>query len=144
MLIAAIIIIAVLGIAILLMVGVIYPDNVAETALDGGKKNLKTRIYKTDLETAEKTVKEIIPTLSTYGNNWRLVGETGEAEKGKVIKSEVPVVVFTDDFDVYLKQNGNEISIDAKSKSRIGKSDFGENARHINQLLNTLDEKFKE
>ena len=62
-------------------------------------------------------------------------------KKGKVIKAEVPVVVFTDDLEVYLKQNQDEVSIDVKSKSRIGRSDFGENARHVNQLLNVLDKK---
>ena len=38
----------------------------------------------------------------------------------------------------------SEVTIDAKSNSRVGRSDFGENARHVNQLLNALDEKFKE
>lgn len=125
------------------ILGRFYPDNIAETAPDGGKKNLKTRVYETDLETAGKTVIETIPTLSTYGKNWKFVGESESAEKGKIYKAEVPVVVFTDDLEVYLKQNGTEVSIDAKSNSRVGKSDFGENARHINQLLTALDEKLK-
>lgn len=143
MLIEAVIIFAVLAIAILVIGRVFYPDNIAETAPDGGKKNLKTRIYNSDLETAGKTVKEIIPTLSTYGGNWKLVGETDNTEKGKVIKAEVPVVIFADDLEVYIKEIGNEVSIDAKSNSRVGKSDFGENARHVNQLLKALDEKLK-
>lgn len=136
-----IVVVIIILLAGIFIVGRFYPDNIAETAPDGGKKNLKTRIYQTDLATAEKTVKEIIPTLSNYGSNWKLVGESENAEKGKVIKAEVPVVVFTDDLEVYLKQNQDEVSIDVKSKSRIGRSDFGENARHVNQLLNALDEK---
>ena len=136
-----IVIVIVVLLAAIFIVGRFYPDNIAETAPDGGRKNLKTRVYKTDFETAVKTVKEIIPTLSTYGGNWKIVGESENAEKGKIIKAEVPVVVFTDDLEVYLKQNQDEVSIDVKSKSRVGKSDFGENARHINQLLNALDEK---
>ena len=93
------------------------------------------------MATAERTVKEIIPTLSTYGGKWKIVGESSNAAKGKIIKAEVPVVVFTDDLEVYLKENRDEVAIDVKSKSRIGRSDFGENSRHVNQLLNALDEK---
>lgn len=125
------------------ILGRFYPDNIAETAPDGGKKNLKTRVYKTDLETAEKIVKDTIPTLSTWGGNWQIVGESETAEKGKIIKADVPVVVFTDDLEVYIRETGDGVAIDAKSNSRVGRSDFGENARHINQLFNALDEKFQ-
>jgi uncharacterized protein (DUF1499 family) len=140
MLIYFVIVIVVL-LAGIFILGRFYPDNIAETVPDGGRKNLKTRIYKTDFETAEKTVKEIIPTLSTWGGKWKLVGESETAEKGKIIKAEVPVVVFTDDLEVYIKQMPDGVSIDAKSNSRVGRSDFGENARHIRQFLKALDEK---
>lgn len=142
MLIYIVIVVVVLLIGIFI-IGRFYPNNIAETAPDGGSKVLKTRIYRTDLATAEKTVTEIIPTLSTYGGSWKIIGESENAKKGKVIKAEVPVVVFTDDLEVYIKQNGEGVSIDAKSNSRVGKSDFGENARHVNQLLNALDEKLQ-
>jgi uncharacterized protein (DUF1499 family) len=49
--------------------------------------------------------------------------------------------VITDDLEVYNKESGKEITIDAKSNSRVGRSDFGENARHIRQFLTALDEK---
>lgn len=136
-----IVIVIVILLAGIFILGRFYPDNIAETAPDGGKKNLKTRVYKTDPATAVETVKQTIPTLSTYGGNWKLVGESETAERGKIVKAEVPVVVFTDDLEVYIKQTPEGISIDAKSNSRVGRSDFGENARHINQLLNALDEK---
>ncbi len=126
------------------ILGRFYPDNIAETAPDGGKKNLKTRNYKTDSATAERTVKEVVPTLSTWGGKWKIAGESVSAEKGKIIKTEVPVVVFTDDLEVYLKENGGGVTVDVKSNSRVGRSDFGENARHVNQLLNALDEKFQQ
>jgi uncharacterized protein (DUF1499 family) len=140
-LVAIVIIFVIFAVAVLVVGRVFYPDNIAETAPDGGKKNLKTRVYQTDSETAAKAMRAIIPTLSTYGSSWKLVGESDSAEKGKVIKAEVPVVVFTDDLEVYIKQTPDGVSIDAKSNSRVGKSDFGENARHIRQLLAALDEK---
>lgn len=129
--------------AIVLFVGrVFYPDNVAETAPDGGRKDLKTRFYDADPETAVKTVKEIIPTLSTYGGGWKITGETETKEKGITVKAEVPVAFFTDDLEVYIKPFGDGVQIDARSRSRVGKSDFGENARHIRKLFEKLDEKF--
>ena len=130
------------SLAALFAAGRAFPDNIAETAPDGGAKNLKTRVYQTDLATAEKTVKEIIPTLSTYGGSWKVVGESSDSVKGKIIKAEIPVVVFTDDLEVFIKESGDVVTIDAKSNSRVGKSDFGENARHVRQFLEALDAKF--
>ena len=78
-----IVIVIVVLLAAIFIVGRFYPDNIAETTPDGGKKNLKTRVYKTNLATAEKTIKEIIPTLSTYGSHWKLIGESENAEKRK-------------------------------------------------------------
>ncbi len=136
-------ILLVVFVVVILVIGrTFYPDNVAETSKDGGVKELKTRIYKTDVETAKKTVKEIIPTLSTYGSNWKLVDE---ADGGNItsIKAEIPVIVFTDDLEVKIKQaeNEGEVQVDVVSKSRVGKSDFGENARHVRKILSALDEK---
>lgn len=129
-------------VAILFIGRTFYPDNVAETSSDGGKKDLKTRTYKTDLEKAKNTVKEILPTLSTYGSNWKIVNEN---ESGDVftVKTEVPVIVFTDDLEVKVKKSAieGEVQVDVVSRSRVGKSDFGENARHVRKVLSALDEK---
>lgn len=133
------------AVIIFIVARVFYPDNVAETTLEGGKKNLKTRFYKADLETAKKSVKEVISTLSTYGEKWKVV-EDSESEDIYSIKTEVPVVMFTDDLEIKIQKADNlhEIRIDVISKSRVGQSDFGENARHVRQLLSALDKKFKQ
>jgi uncharacterized protein (DUF1499 family) len=142
--IALVVIFVVFVVAILFIGRTFYPDNVAETSVDGGTKGLKTRIYKTDFETAKKTVKEIIPTLSTYGSTWQVTDQT---DSGNMfgIKAEVPVIVFTDDLEVNVKnaENEGEVQVDVVSKSRVGKSDFGENARHVRKVLGALDEKLK-
>ena len=89
--IAIIFVIFVVG--ILIIGRTFYPDNVAETSADGGKKELKTRFYKTDLETATKAVEEIIPTLSTWGGSWKLIN-TNKMEDSAEIRVEIPVVHF--------------------------------------------------
>jgi uncharacterized protein YpmB len=127
----------------LLIARTFFPDNVAETAPDGGAKDLKTRVYKTDLANAAKVAAETIPTLSSWGSNWKLT--ENKIENGTaIIKAEVPVVFFTDDLEVKIKQLENGISLDVRSNSRVGKSDFGENRRHIVQILEALDKKIGE
>jgi uncharacterized protein (DUF1499 family) len=130
--------------AIFILARVFYPDNIAETAPDGGKKYLKTRIYKTDLPTAENVVKEIVPTLTTYGSNWKLIAVEDAQNGQKIIKVEVPVVIFTDDLQVTLKKGAGEgeTEVNVRSASRVGKSDFGENHRHVVKLLEALDKRF--
>lgn len=129
-------------VAILFIGRTFYPDNIAETSPDGGKKRLKTRYYTTSLEHARKSVPEVISNLSTYGSNWKIKNDGTQIEN--VITAEVPVIVFTDDLTVSLKptETEGEVQIDVVSKSRVGKSDFGENARHVRKLLEALDEKF--
>lgn len=128
--------------ATLVIARVFFPDNVAETAPDGGLKGLKTRVYKTDLANAAKIAAETIPALSSWGSNWKLIENKVENDSA-VIKAEVPVVFFTDDLEVKIKQTDGGVTVDVRSNSRVGKSDFGENRRHVAQLLETLDKKFE-
>ena len=135
-------VIFVIFVVALLFIGrTFYPDNVAETSPDGGKKNLKTRFYQADLETVAESVKTIIPTLSSWGSNWKLAGSEMN-ENSAEIKAEIPVVMFTDDLTVKIERNNRQVQVDVHSNSRVGKSDFGENARHVNQILDALDKKF--
>lgn len=127
--------------ATLLIARTFFPDNVAETAPDGGAKNLKTRVYKTDLANAAKVVGETIPTLSSWGSNWRLTENKIENDTAR-LKAEVPVVFFTDDLEVKIRQTDGGVTVDVRSNSRVGKSDFGENRRHVVKILEELDKKF--
>ncbi len=119
-----------------------YPDNVAETAPDGGKKGLETRYYDADAETVRKHAKEAVGTLSTWGASWRLVDET-DGGSVSTIRAEVPVVVFTDELVVTIKDEGGKSRVDVRSASRVGKSDFGENARHVRKFLAALDQRVR-
>ncbi len=131
-------------IAILIVGRTFYPDNVAETSKDGGEKHLKTRVYKTDIVSVTKTVNGIVPTLSTYGSAWKIVDESGDGSV-KSIKIEVPVIIFTDDLEVEIVvETEGEVTINVRSTSRVGKSDFGENARHVRKILSELDKKIAE
>ena len=142
-LIIAAVVIAAVGLGIFILARVVFPGNIAETDADSENAELKTRIYDADLATVFEAVKEIVPTLSTYGSNWKLLDSKTEPDKA-FVKAEVPVIVFTDDLSVNLKAADGKTSVGVRSNSRIGQSDFGENRRHILQILSRLDEKFGE
>lgn len=121
---------------------VLNPTNVAETSETS--ETLKTRHYKTDLQNFVAETEKIIPTLSTYSKNWRVV-ESKTENNSVTIKAEVPVLIFIDDLEVKANfdEEKGETTVNVHSISRVGKSDLGENRRHILQILNVLDEKFK-
>lgn len=128
------------------------PGNVAETSVDAKDENLRPRLYKTDLESFVAETQKIIPTLSTYGQNWKFIGagSSGSGEIGKpqigtaTLLVEVPVVFFTDDLEINAYYDGEkgETLVNIHSASRVGHTDFGENRRRISQILRALDEKF--
>jgi uncharacterized protein (DUF1499 family) len=57
------------------------------------------------------------------------------------VRAEVPVLFYIDDLEVRVQPDptGAYWRVDATSRSRVGKSDLGENRRHVVQLLNALD-----
>ena len=110
----------------------------AETTLDNPDPKLRSRFYNVGMKTVQKSIREIIPQLRSYGVQWRLVSDNEENK----IAAEVPVLMFTDDLTVTLSEEGNGTRVDVHSQTRVqGKSDLGENRRHILQLLAALDKK---
>ncbi len=135
----------VIGILSIVLIGrIFFPDNIAETSPDGEPKNLKTLYLEDEPGNVAKIVEEIVPTLTTYGSAWKIVAKT-ETGDSFVFKVEVPVVVFTDDLQITIQKPKDIelVSVDVRSQSRVGKSDFGENARHIRKFLAVLDEKLR-
>ncbi len=123
------------------------PGNVAETSADAPDTNFRTRHYQVDFDTFVDETKKLIPTLTTYGQNWKAIGgeDVGRSQNDSAaINIEVPVVFFIDDLKISAvkKPLTNEIEVNVRSGSRVGKSDLGENKRHVRQLLTALDEKF--
>jgi hypothetical protein len=121
------------------------PGNVAQTSPDHPEPALRTRRYPRTGDPAafRRTIEERIRGLSTYGRSWRLVGTTPAADAGGfTVRAEVPVLLFTDDLEVRVQPGeGNAYwLVNVRSQSRVGKSDLGENRRHVVQLLSGLDQ----
>ncbi|MEP6924951.1 MAG: DUF1499 domain-containing protein [Pyrinomonadaceae bacterium] len=130
------------------VLGILNPTMFAETASEPKDERLRTRHYSLqgDLPQMRRTVEEIIPTLRTWGSSWRFT-ERQPGDSGanvEVVRAEIPVVVFMDDIHIELRQEGGEVLVDVRSNSRISDegSDFGENRRHLLQILQALDERF--
>ncbi|HEX8236379.1 MAG TPA: DUF1499 domain-containing protein [Abditibacteriaceae bacterium] len=119
------------------------PTNFAATRPDHSDLQLRTRVYGVAAADAVSAVREIIPRLRTYGRLWRM--ETSSIRRDTVVVTcEVPVLFFTDDLKVTVHAQGVHAQVDVESRSRVGRGDFGENRRHIIQLLHALDAKLNE
>ena len=122
----------------------LYPANVAETSAEHADAALRARRYRVDLKTFAAEAERIVPTLSTWGANWKHAA-TEIDESSARVRAEVPVVVFTDDLEISAAADRSAagfIVVNVRSNSRVGKSDFGENRRHVLKILGALDEKF--
>lgn len=141
MLIAVAVLILLLA-GLLFVTRTIYPTNIADTTPDHRVVALRTRHYKTDLATFAGETEKLIPTLTKYGSAWKFVGAEKSDDK-VVLKAEVPVIVFTDDLSVTAEKEDGGIVVNIHSNSRVGKSDLGENRRHLETILAALDQKFR-
>jgi uncharacterized protein (DUF1499 family) len=119
-----------------LVLGALNPGSMAQTQPDHPDARLRTRHYKSTLSQVYQEVLNTIPELRTYIRPWRVT-----SHEENEVRAEVSVLVFTDDVVVTLKEEADGVMVDVHSASRVGKSDLGENRRHVLQLLSALDAK---
>jgi uncharacterized protein (DUF1499 family) len=133
----------VLSVVLLSVTRTFYPTNIAETTETHSEEKLRTRRYATDLQTFAAETEKIAQTLSTWGANWKYIAAE-KNENSVLLRAEVPVVVFTDDLQIKAEADGrgDGIVVNVRSNSRVGKSDFGENRRHVLKILAALDARF--
>ena len=131
------------GLAAAIMVGLVImnPNNIAETSADAKEEALRPRKYKTDLPNFIGETEKIIANQTTYLKSWKLISSNATGTTAS-IKTEVPVVIFIDDLEIKVEVQNDEVLVNVHSNSRVGKSDLGENRRHVLQILEALDKKF--
>lgn len=112
--------------------------NIAQTSPNSHDAQLRTRFYDAPAKDVMLAVQNIVPQLKTYGRRWQLSATTEQGDK-TTLHCQVPVLVFTDDLVVSLQETQGRTRLDVRSQSRVGKGDFGENKRHVQQLLRHLD-----
>lgn len=115
------------------------PTNIAQTRLDHSDAAMRTRVYRAPLAHVAAVVKLAIPTLKTYGRAWKLKEARADGD-GYVLRAQVPVIVFSDALEVTIREDKpRHVRLDVRSASRVGRSDLGENRRHVIQLLRAVD-----
>lgn len=120
----------------------VQATNRAGTSPDSADASLRTRFYAASAPVVAAQVLVVAPTLSTYGQAWRVKSQTfGEHIVAEEVRCEVPVLVFTDDLTITIAPHGSGSRVDVASAARVGQGDMGENARHIRQILRALDER---
>ena len=139
------------------------PSIEAQTSSDAKDARLRTRRYQAAIGEVWRVTQTIIPQSRKYGARWRIAQlQQGEKVVGLFVKppkfinegsigvenkiaAEVPILFFTDFLVVTLRAEKGFTRVDVHSKSRFpGRSDLGENRRHVLQLLAALDEKFEQ
>jgi uncharacterized protein (DUF1499 family) len=125
--------------ALIIMSRFANSTNVAQTSKDHLDKQLLTRHYAASSVEIVRQIQNLAPNLRTYGRKWKIVS-TSAREGGIQIVCEVPVLFFVDDLVISIAEDAKSSFVDVRSSSRIGKGDFGENRRHVIQLLSRLDQ----
>ena len=71
---------------------------------------------------------------------WEFVG-AGKGPAGAEVQAvhTMRILRFKDDVTVHLKRESGRTVVSVRSKSRVAKWDFGQNARNIRELLAALD-----
>jgi uncharacterized protein (DUF1499 family) len=109
--------------------------NIAETSADAEDPRLRTRLYALSRETVWITAQQLAGTQP----GWTVM-KTDPAEGELTIEARTRLLKFVDDVKIRVRPaSGQRISVDMRSSSRVGKADFGTNARRIGTFLAALD-----
>lgn len=110
--------------------------NDVETGKTPEYPDLQPREYRASPEAVTRSVKRAIGQL----RGWRLIGE-GKGPVGVQIQAvrTTRVFRFEDDVTIRIRSEGGRTRVYVRSRSRLGRSDFGQNARNIRELLTALD-----
>ncbi len=112
-------------------------QNHAETGLDHPNPALRTRHYRLSAETLFITLRTLLKDFP----RWQILD--ADRRTGTIMaKRKTDLFRFVDDIQISMKEiNQNHVTLNIRSASRVGKGDFGQNARNIQELLKRLDTK---
>ena len=111
-------------------------NNDVRTGDSGWYPELEPHRYEADRE----AVLEAILAVIEARDRWEVVDV--DRREG-VVEAEVRsrIVGFVDDLTVEVEEEGEKCVVGARSRSRVGKGDLGQNARTIREFLDLLDER---
>jgi len=111
--------------------------NDVETGKTPEYPDLKVRDYMTSEEKVAKAARATVERLP----RWSFVAQ-GKGPGGTEIQAVAATRVwrFKDDVTIRVRREGGRTRVSVRSKSRVGKADFGQNARNIQLFLHELDQ----
>lgn len=98
---------------------------------------LRSRVYYAEVAAAMTAAEQALRRLP----RWTLVTRDSEND---ALEAEVrtPILSFTDDVTVYLFSLGHgQTRVTIRSRSRLGRGDWGQNAAHIRELQSAMDDR---
>lgn len=101
-----------------------------------GYPDLRDRLY--DMPTAQTL--QVAAAVAARIPRWKVVS-TDRAERVVHVEVRTAIPLYTDDLTVHVHPEGRNSRVTIRSRSRVGRGDLGENARHIRALLAALDSK---
>ena len=105
--------------------------NHAQTSPDHSDPTLRTRYVSHAYDPVFEAVLEAVRTLP----RWKIVGQ--ERVTGSIrAERQTRLFKFVDDVRIEITQSDDgKIAVNLSSQSRVGKGDFGQNARNIREFL---------
>lgn len=109
--------------------------NIAETSPTAEDPHLRTRFYPLSHETVWNSVQQV----AALQPGWT-VTKRDPVEGTLEAEARTRLLKFVDDVTIRVRPaSGERVSVDLLSRSRVGKGDFGANARRIRRFLEALD-----
>lgn len=110
--------------------------NSVETGRTPEYPDLQPREY----AASEQRVTEALKAAAGRLSRFTFVG-AGRGPGGSEVQyvATTRVLRFKDDVSVRVRREGGKTKVSVRSKSRVGKIDFGQNARNVRELLGALD-----
>ncbi len=114
--------------------------NEVETGRTPEYPDLQVRTYARDVASVARAVQRVVERLP----RWTFVG-AGQGPGGAEVRAVHRTLVFrfSDDVTVRVRAEGGRTKVSVRSKSRVGKWDFGQNARNVRELLAELDHELR-
>jgi len=110
--------------------------NDVETGRTPEYPDLRVREYAAAPDRVAAAVKDVLGRMP----RWRLVG-SARGPEGHAIQAvrSTRLLRFEDDVTVRIRGEAGRTRVSVRSRSRVGKWDFGQNARNVRELLAALD-----
>jgi len=109
--------------------------NDVETGKTPGYPDLAVHDYGAGVDSVVKGVRTVASRLS----RWEIVG-VGKGSAGAEIQAvHTTLFQLKHDVTIRVRREGSRTRVSARSKSRFGPWDFGQNARNLREILEALD-----